>query len=284
MRTGPFAMDTIISLLNRYYVSFYVANEDWTGTGKLPAEDKREIQRIVHEAHEAKMRCGSVSMYIASPDGKAIDALRVPQAYEPVQNTVDLLQRTIDKLKVKEGKPLVKPAPQSVPPKAEPDSLVLHVIVREDNQKQSWQSYPAENWLVIPKADWSKFLPPAGSRKWEVDPAVSKRLLTFFYPGTEDTHSNQVDRNVIEKATIQATVQSDGGAKTLIRLDATLKMDRPFYPGHPEHKAVPLEARAVGYVEVVSSKIVSFRMATEQATFGGKKFGVAVENPKGEKP
>jgi hypothetical protein len=79
-------------------------------------------------------------------------------------------------------------------------------------------------------------------------------------------------------------VQPDGGTKTLIRLDATLKMDRPFYPGHPEHKPVPLEARAVGYVEVASSKIVSFRMATEQATFGGKKFGAAVESSKGEKP
>jgi hypothetical protein len=282
MRTGPFAMDTIIGLLNRYYVPFYVANEDWTGAGKLPAEDKREIQRIVNEAHAAKMRCGSVSMYVTSPDGKAIDALRVPQAYEPVQNTVDLLQRNIDRLKVKEGKPVVKPSAQSTAPKAEADTLVLHVMVREENQKQSWQGYPAENWLLIPKAEWSKFLPPAGSKSFEVDPAVAKKILTFFYPGTEDTHSNQVDRNVIEKASIRATVQSDGGAKTLIRLDATLKMDRPFYPGHPEHKAVPLDARAVGYVEIASSKIVSFRMATEQATFGGKKFGAAVESPKGE--
>jgi hypothetical protein len=292
MRTGPFAMDNIIGLLNKYYVPFYVANEDWTGAGKLPAEDKAAIQKIVHAAHQARMRCGSVSMYITDPDGKTIDALRVPQAYEPVQNTVDLLQRNIDKLKVKEGRPLVKPAPQSAPPDAESDALVLHVMVREDNQKQSWQSYPAENWLIFPKADWSKFLPPAGAKtpstplgtRWEVDPAVAKRLLTFFYPGTEDTHSNQVDRNAIETATIQASVQSNGGAKTLVRLDATLKMTRPFYPGHPEHKPVPLEAKAVGYMEIVSSKIASFRMATESATFGAKKFGVAVENPKGEKP
>jgi hypothetical protein len=284
MRTGPFAMDSVIGLLNRFYVPFYVANEDWNGGGKLPPEDKREIQRIVHEAHAARMRAGSVCIYIAGPDGKIIDALRVPQAYEPVQNTVDLLQRTIDTLKVKEGKPLVPPSPQSTAPKAEADVLVLHVMVREENQKNQWQSYPAENWLLIPKADWSKFIPPAGSKAWEVDPAVAKRLLTFFYPGTEDTHSNQVDRNVIEKATIQASVRSESGTKTLIRLDATLKMDRPFYPGHPEHKPVPVEARAVGYVEVASSKIISFRMATEQATFGGKKFGAAVESPKGEKP
>jgi len=277
-------MDSVIGMLNRYYVAYYVANEDWTGKGRLPAEDKAAIQRIVNEAHEAKLRVGSVSMYIAGPDGKILDGLRVPQAYTPVQNTVDLLQKTIDRLQVKEGKPLVKPAPQSAPPKADADALVLHIIVREDNQKQQWQRYPAENWLVFPKTDWSKFLPPAGARVCEVDPAVSKRLLTFFYPGTEDTHSDQVDRNVIENATILATVQSTGATKTLVRLDAALKMVRPFYPGHPEHKAVPLEAKAVGYVEIESSRVVSFRMATESATFGGKKFGVAVENPRGEKP
>jgi hypothetical protein len=277
-------MDSVIGMLNRYYVPFYVANEDWYAGGKLPAEEKREIQRIVNEAHAARMRVGAVSLYVAGPDGRILDGLRVPQAYMPVQNTVDLLQKTIDKLQVKEGKPLVKPAPQSAPPKADADALVLHVVVREENQAQSWQRYPAENWLVFPKADWSKFLPPAGAKPWDIDPATAKKLLTFFYPGTEDTHSNQVDRNVIETASIQAKTVSNGGKKTLVRLDATLKMQRPFYPGHPEHKAVPLEAKAIGYLEIESSKITSFRMATESAKFGAKKFGVAVEMPRGEKP
>lgn len=284
MRAGPFAMDNVIGMLNKFYVPFYVANEDWMGPGKLPADEKREIQRIVHEAHAANLRVGSVSMYITGPDGKILDGLRVPQAYTPVKNTVDLLQKTIDKLQVKEGKLLVKPAPQSAPPKADADALVLHVVVREDNQAQSWQRYPAENWLVFPKADWSKFLPPAGAKTWDVDAAVARKLLTFFYPGTEDTMSNQVDRNVIETASIQGAVVSNGGKRSLIRLDASLKMQRPFYPGHPEHKAVPLEAKAVGYVEIESSRILSFRMATESGTFGAKKFGVAVESPRGEKP
>jgi hypothetical protein len=280
MRAGPFAMDNVIGMLNKSYVPYYVANEDWMGLGKLPADEKREIQRIVHEAHAAKLSVGSVSMYITGPDGKILDGLRVPQAYTPYKNTVDLLQRTIDKLKVKEGKPLVKPTPQSVPPKADADALVLHIVVREDNQAQSWQHYPAENWLIFSKAEWSKFVPAAGAKEFDVDPAVAKKLLTFFYPGTEDTVSNQIDRNVIETASIRAKVMTG----KLVRLDATLKMQRPFYPGHPEHKAVPLEAKAVGYMEIESSKILSFKMATESGTFGGKKFGVAVENPRGEKP
>ena len=274
MRAGPFAMDNVIGLLNRYYVPYYVANEDVVGGNKLTAEEKAEIRRIVTEAHEAKMRVGSVSMYVAGPDGKAIDGLRVPQAYEPVQNTVDLLQRNIDRLKVKEGKPLVKPTAQSTAPMADADALVLHVVAREENQAQQWQAYPAENWLVFPKTEWSKLLPAGGAKSFEIDGAIAKKLLTFFYPGTEDTHSDQVDRNVIEKATIQATVLSS----SRIQLQASLKMLRPFYPGHPEHKPVPIEASAVGFVDVAGSKITGFRMTTEKASFGGKSFAVAVSS------
>jgi hypothetical protein len=145
-------MDEVIQRLNSYYVPYYVANEDWGSGGKLPADEKAEVRRIVSEAHGAKLRVGAVALYIAGPDGKILDGLRVPQLYEPPKNTIDLLQRTIDRLKLKEGKPVVKPTAQSVAPKAEGDALVLHVVAREDNQRQSWQSYPAENWLVFTKA------------------------------------------------------------------------------------------------------------------------------------
>ncbi len=280
MRTGPFAMDNVIALLNSYYVPFYVANEDWVGSGKLPADEKAEIRRIVNEAHEARMNVGSVCAYIASPEGKAIDGLRVPQLYEPMKNTVDLLQRTIDKLKLKEGKPLLKPTAQSVPPKVEPDTLVLHVVVREDNQKQSWQSYPAEDWLTFSKAEWSTFLPTGGAKSYAVDAAVAKKLLTHFYPGTEDTHSDQVDRNVIETATIRARVLSS----SQIQLEGTLKMKRPFYPGHPEHQPVPVEATAFGFLEIDGARIKGFKMATEKASFGKKGFGAAAWTVKEKAP
>jgi hypothetical protein len=273
-------MDNVIALLNSYYVPYYVANEDWAGSGKLAADEKAEIRRIVNEAHEAKMRVGSVAVYLTGPDGRIIDGLRVPQLYEPVQNTVDLLQRNVEKLKLKEGKALVKPTPQSVPPRADADALVLHVAVREDNQKQSWQSYPAEDWLIFAKAEWSKFLPAAGAKSYEIDAAVAKKLLTHFYPGTEDTHSDQVDRNVIETATIRAKVLSS----SRIQLEGTLKMQRPFYPGHPEHQAVPVEASALGFLELDGSTIKGFRMATEKASFGKKGFGAAAWTVKEKTP
>jgi hypothetical protein len=272
MRAGPFAMDNVISLLNKYYVPCYVANEDLDGSGKLSVDEKAEIRRIVSEAHEAKMRAGSVCVYLAGPDGKILDALKVPQLYEPPENTVDLLKRNIDKLKLKEGIALVKPTPQSVAPKVESEGLVLHIVVRQEHQKDQWQSYPAENWLTFTKAEGSKFLPPAGAKAYEIESTIAKKLLTFFYPGTEDTHSNQVDRNVVEQATIHAKVLSS----TRIQLEATLKMARPFYPDHPEHKPVAVEATAVGFVETDGSKIIGFKMATQKAIFGGKNFGVAV--------
>ena len=280
MRAVPFAMDDVISMLNRYYVPIYVANEDvWGKSSKMLPEEQREVMRIKNEAAEAKKNFGDVCVYIAGPDGRTIDALKVPELYEPPQNTVNLLQRNIDRLKLKEGKPLVKPTPQSVPPKVDADAVVLHVVVREDNQAHSWQPYPGENWVTFTKAEWTKFLPPSsGAKSWDVDPAVSKKLLTFWYPGTEDSHSDQVDRNVIEKATIQAKLHPGDGRWERIELVATLRMGRRFYPGKLDMQATPLEANAWGMLEVNSSKpeIKSFRMATESASWGGKKIGVSV--------
>jgi hypothetical protein len=281
MRAVPFAMDQVITLLNRFYVSVYVANEDVDGGNKLSPEEKSAVHRIKGEAGQARMNFGDVCVYIAGPDGKTLDALKVPELYEPPQNTVNLLQRNIDRLKLKEGKPLVEPAPQSVAPRAEADALVLHVVVREDNQARSWQQYPAENWIVFSKSEWMKFLPSAGAKSYEVDAAVSKKLLTFFYPGTEDSHSDQVDRNVIERASIQARVMPSDGKTTRVELEATLRMGRRFYPGKLDMKATPLEASAWGLLEMDPSKpeIKSFRMATESANYGPKKFGVSVRNP-----
>jgi hypothetical protein len=282
MRAVPFAMDNVISMLNRFYVPVYVANEDVyaTGAGKMTAEEKGQVLRIKNEAGTARMRFGDVCVYIAGPDGKTIDALKVPELYEPPQNTVDLLQRTIDRLKLKEGKPLVKPAPQSVAPKSDADSLVLHIVVREDNQAHSWQHYPAENWIAFSKAEWAKFLPPPGAPSWEVDPAVAKKLLTFFYPGTEDSHSDQVDRNVIERASLQAKVLPGDGKGTRVELVGTLKMGRRFYPGKLDMAATPLEASAWGILEIGAGKpeIKSFRLATESASYGGKKFGASASH------
>ena len=267
-------------MINNYFVPVYVANEDLGRNGKLPAEEKTEVRRIYTEAANAGWNVGSVCVYIAGPDGRALDALKVPEVTSS-KTAIALLQKTIDRLKLKEGKVLVKPTAQSVAPKAEPDALILHVVVRE-NHAARWQPYPAENWLTFTKAEWTKFLPPpaGGSPStplgtgWDVDPAVARKLLTFFYPGTEDTHSNQIDRNVIEKATISAKAVSG----RTVRLEAVLKMTRPFYPGHPEHKPVSVEATAIGFVEIDPSKssIRSFRMTTEQARFGGKDISVAV--------
>jgi hypothetical protein len=91
-----------------------------------------------------------------------------------------------------------------------------------------------------------------------------------------------VDRNVIDRATIQARVVPGDGKGTRVELVAVLRMGRLFYPGKLDMQATPLEATAWGTLEIGASRpeIKSFRLATESATYGGKKFGVSVcQNP-----
>src|SRR5262249_23103768 len=129
MRASSLSNEKVISLLNRYFVSVYVSNEDFRGEGGAPAEERKELQRIYHEALKAKLSAGTVHAYVLSPDGHAIDSRHVAQGYK-IEEMTAMLEKTIARLKVAEGKPLVTPVPQSRPPKADADSLVLHLISR----------------------------------------------------------------------------------------------------------------------------------------------------------
>src|SRR5262249_30092079 len=126
---GPLSNAQVVSLLNRYFVPVYAVNEDYRKGGPQPAEEKAEYQRIYHEALKARLSTGTVHVYILTPDGHPIDSRHVAAASK-VENLTDLLEGTVKKLKVPEGKPLVKPAPQSAAPQCAADALTLHVTSR----------------------------------------------------------------------------------------------------------------------------------------------------------
>ena len=46
MRTGPFAQEKVIAMLNNYYVSYYVAEEDFENFGLMPADEKADTGGI----------------------------------------------------------------------------------------------------------------------------------------------------------------------------------------------------------------------------------------------
>jgi hypothetical protein len=96
-----------------------------------------------------------------------------------------------------------------VPPAAPADAVALHLISAND-ARGSWGEFPAENWIVLAREDWSKLL-PAGDvtlgQTWELDRGVSARILTYFYPQTENNNAS-LDRIEQQQLTANALMGS----------------------------------------------------------------------------
>jgi hypothetical protein len=100
----------VISLLNRYFVPVYASNEDYRGDGSAPPDERKERDRIWREAGAAKLSTGTVHAYVTGPDGHILDSRHVAEAAK-VDSLTEMLEKAVEKLKTKEGKPLVEPAP-----------------------------------------------------------------------------------------------------------------------------------------------------------------------------
>jgi hypothetical protein len=276
MRAGPLSDTKVIDLLNKYFVPVYAVNEDYADGGPAPREEKAEYQRIYRTALEAGMSTGTVHVYLLAPDGKPIDTLHVAEAAK-TERLVGLLEKTIKQLNVAEGKPLVKPAPQSVAPRAEAGSLVLHLIARPLGGGGSWDGV-SENWIVLAPDEVKKLLPPgpvAAGTAWDLDRTVGATLLRPFYPVTEN---NDLSKNRIDRQVLKATVVSAAGGLVRARLEGSLKMKHTFYPGRADDNFV--EATVAGYLDFEPDKqsVRTLRLVTERATYGGGKFGVALRS------
>ena len=278
MRAGPLSNTRVISLLNRFFVPVYAANEDYREGGAEPAEEKAEYNRIFKEAHAAKLSVGTVHVYVLSSAGRPIDSLHVATAAK-TERLVELLERTIEKLKVREGKAVVPPATQSAPPTCAPDSLVLHLTSRSLDGRGAWSDFPVEDWIVLGRDEWEKLLPRSQVQvgdSWELDKRISVRLLTHFYPPTEN---NDVSKNRLERQSLKAAVVSVQNGVARARIEGELKMQHSFY--HKEDGKV-VEATVLGFIdfEPSSRSIRSFQLVTDKATYGGGTFGVAVRSLK----
>lgn len=263
----------------------YTSNEDYGKGGAAPDDEKKVYQRIYHEALKEKRPAGSVCVYLVGPDGKGIASMIVSEAAKADQ-LLKLLEKTADDLKVEEGKPLIKPVPQSAPPKADADGLVLHVVARV-NHRYSWGEFPSENWIVLKADEWKKYLPPEGAARgtsWDVDPGAAKAVLTYFYPQVEtcDFANDAVEggphEHKIEELKLKATVLSADKGRVRVKLEGNVKIKHKFYPNHKDENRAT--STVVGYLDVdpAAKKLTGFRLVTEQATYSRFEFGVAVRS------
>jgi len=276
MRAGPLSNSKVIELLNRSFVSVYTVNEEYAPGGSAPAEEKMERERIFKEGYERHWSVGTVHVYVLRPDGHLFGTLHVAEAARAPKLSA-LLEKAVAELKPTSGQPIVLPAPQSHQPECEKDSVPLHLVARSLDGRGAWNEFPVENWIVLSRDDVNRFLAPETflpGTTWEIDRAVATKLLTHFYPATEN---NNVSKNRFDRQSLKATVVGINEGSARARLEGDMKMEHWFYH-QPDGKFV--EATVIGFVDFDSAKkeIRALRLVTDEATYGGGKFAIGLRS------
>jgi hypothetical protein len=268
LRAGPLSDRRVIAALNRSFVCVYINNEEYySKEGSASPEERAELHRIQQEGYAKKLDVGTVRAYVLSPDGHTHDLLTHPS------KTLAMLAQAVEQFKPAPGDPVVPLAHQSAPPPSAADAVILHLISRGDD-RGSWGQFPAENWIVLNREDWSRLLPTGAvtpGQTWELDRAVSARILIYFYPQTENNDANP-DR--IQQYSLTAKVLTVKDDLVTARIDGFVRGQHVFYPGRKD--AQPLGADVVGVLTYAPGKLPGLQLATTIAQHGTRFFTVAV--------
>jgi hypothetical protein len=276
MRVGPLADSRVIDLLNRYFVPVYAVNEDYADGGPVAAEEKAEYQRIYRTALGSGLSAGTVHVYLLTPDGTPFDSLHVAVAAQ-TEKLIALLNKAVQSQHPAAGRPMASPAPQCAPPSAEAGALVLHLTARPQSGGGSWPGV-SENWIVLGPDEAAKLLPPAAltlGGSWTPESTIVAKLYRPVYPVTEN---NDLASNRIDHQELKATVVSIKGQQCRARLEGRVRMKHKFYPGREDNNFV--EATIAGYLDyhLVDRHIDRLRVVTDNATYGGGTFAVALRS------
>ncbi len=287
MRAGPLSDDRIIDLLNRHFVPVSVSNDAYT-RGEISKEDHELKISIVRESwkDDRIIRTGEDAVYVLTPDGKFYDAIRAPDSIR-VAFLRPFLERMVSDLKVKPlDRPIVDPMVQSKRPKTSEGQIVLHNAARYIPKGEGWAKMPAEDWIVLDRGEWSKFLPANDAKigtRWDVDSEVVRKILVNFYPPTGNTDTK---KNKIENMVLTATLVSRENGTARVRLDGALKMKHPWFttglgPGaavqQGEEYFVEIK-KIIGFVDcdLEAPAIRSLRVLGDKATYATYNFVVAL--------
>jgi hypothetical protein len=295
MRAGPLSDARVIELLNACFVPVYVSNDEVPGDADTVRQEKAERGRIPGAFLKARMSAGAVHAYVLTPDGKPFASLHVAHACEADKEsgktqTLLLLEKAVADLKPEKGKPIVKPAAQSVAPKAPADALVLHLTARKLAGKGSWNQFPSESWIVLKPEQWRKLLPASEVKvgsSWEIDKAGVGPILTHFFPQTEvcTAHDSKLlsetgpYQHRLEEGSLKGTVIAVEKGVVRARLDGRSKVLHKFYP-NPRTQPAESAATVVGYLDydAASGKVQVLRLVTDQGRFDKMELGVAVRS------
>jgi hypothetical protein len=239
------------------------------------------VRRIYVDFLNRKLGGGDVHLYILKPDGSSMAGLDPGSAMNP-EKLEPFLTGIVHQLGTTHGTPVVKPRPQSVPPASKPDDLVMHLVARSFTPG-SWHEFPSENWIVLTHDEWMQLVPSQAPREgdsWQLAPALTRKLLTRFYPQTEETSDG--DRNRIDEASLRLTITKVGASVARARFDGKLRMKHSFYPGKDHEDDV--EATLTGFLDFdyTEHKIQRMRLIAGHATYIGVEFGAALSSVSAE--
>jgi hypothetical protein len=234
--------------------------------------------RIQADFRSKKMETGSVRIYILGPDGAAIGTPEVIGRLQIEDVLRVFLEQIVAQLHIQPGRPVTKPHPQSLPPQADPSSTVFHLVARGGNAG-SWREFPAENWIVLDQKESNALLPPGGARlnsSWEVPPEVANKLLSWFYPQTEDT--SRTNRSRIIREAFRMTVVTLDRGMARARIEASVRMVHSFYPERDTGETV--DAKLLGFMDFspAERRIQRLRLVTEKATYNEEWFDAALRS------
>jgi RNA polymerase sigma factor (sigma-70 family) len=292
LRAGGLSNDDAIRLLNRVFVPVYLSNADYAEAGNASASEKAELQRIRDEAVELALPNRLNQAWMLAPAGRVLNVLDA--CHSPPEELLSFLWLFADERAVADTQPLIAPRPQSRPPQAKADALVLHLTARyleregdnlvplrvEWGKKVNYfmKGCPAEDWLVLDATEWNRFLPTSAvsvGSSWEIDSTVAARLFRHMYPPTED---NDLSRNRIDQGSLTATVVVQEGTRARVRLEGSLLMKHRFDPERDDNRFV--KATLLGCFDFQTDRpgIRSFRLVSTDATYGKEAIGLAVRS------
>jgi hypothetical protein len=214
---------------------------------------------------------GDVNVYIVGPDRTSVAGLDSNSANDS-EKMAALLTRVVTQLHTEPGLPAVKPHAQSAAPASAADAMVLHLVSRS-LAGGSWHEFPAENWIVLSRDEWTQLLPGEAltlKTSWEVPPPVAVKLAEWIYPQNEE--KTQVNRSRVDVATFRLTAVTVGNGLARARIDGKVRLKHSFYPGGGAEDYA--DSELVGFVDFDMAKrtVQRLRLVTNKAIYAGTEF------------
>jgi hypothetical protein len=266
MRASSLSNERVIGLLARYFVPVWISNDDYQLVKKSQT-DAEELRRIRQTSERLGMEVGQVTVYLVHPDGMPLATSLVDHVTEP-EGLYAMLQKVVARLcpPARDTAALfaLRSNRRAAPRPGSSGSLLLQISTRYLPPGPAEQG-AAVDWVELSPAEWSAFLPPAGTKRgtsWSVPPGAVERISRYFFP-------------------VVVTYEPEPGGVKTAAWRATFSMLTPEFAQIDLHGIVHLEhsrdgktdgtvnAQLVGVIryDLKGRTISSFQMVSEGASY-----------------